>query len=232
LVRYEGIDLVFDNHGKRGDVPVDRSAFPTPGTSAICDAMDRLQLHAGEIIGLSIAGCPSGRTIVGRARVAIISDDAEDGISGLAEFIDEAPTGSVLVSAFHGTKRAATFGELAATRARERGAVALVSDGWVRDVKGVVASGLTVVYKGATPLSGKGRLRLDRSLEPVIIFGVTVKDGDVVAIDEMGICVIPEGDWEEVAELATAIEQDDRSIREAIKNGSSFAAATTQLGTM
>jgi regulator of RNase E activity RraA len=188
--------------------------------------MDRLDLSPAVIFNLSVLGRVAQIPTIGPAKVAIINDDFGPGIPGLGALMESASAGSFLVTAFQATAPAATFGDIAAAQALKRGLIGLVSDGWIRDVGVLETCGLAVASRGTTPLSGRGRLRLDPTPE-VTISDVTIRDGDIVVFDGAGICVVPVEHWMKVREVASKLRESERAARSAIEGGRSFDQATT-----
>jgi 4-hydroxy-4-methyl-2-oxoglutarate aldolase len=84
----------------------------------------------------------------------------------------------------------AVLGDRVAGMARNRGVVALVTDGVARDTPGLDAVGLPVFCRGVTPnscmASGPGTVGL-----PVVVGGVAVAPGDIVVGDRDGVVVVP-----------------------------------------
>ena len=73
----------------------------------------------------------------------------EDNVSSQRKIIEETPAGSVVVIDTGGDTSAGVLGDILATRLAVRGIAGLVTDGAVRDFKGVAASGLPVLCRGA-----------------------------------------------------------------------------------
>lgn len=200
-------------------------------TPAVSDAMDRRGLPRGVVDGLT--HLPSGAaSAVGRARTATVVDSDEPNIPGLAEFLDGASEGDMLVLGWESGVVASVWGGLAATRTVARGCVGLVSAGWVRDVDEVSSFPLAVWAAGTTPRSGKGRLAVSRVGEPVTVGGVSVHDRDLVIADATGVCVVPRSDEEAVLEDAVGLQDRDETFREVLAGGAGFASARQEAGTM
>lgn len=102
----------------------------------------------------------------------------------------EAQPGDVLMAAADAFTGVALIGDRVAGMARNRGAVALVTDGLVRDTPGIRPVGLPVFCRGVTPnscaASGPGTVGY-----PVVIGGVAVQAGDIVVGDCDGVVVVP-----------------------------------------
>jgi 4-hydroxy-4-methyl-2-oxoglutarate aldolase len=111
--------------------------------------------------------------------------------------------GDVMMVATHGHDGCAVVGDLIISFARNRGAVAVVTDGMVRDLEGLAGIGVPVFAAGVRPSGptkrGPGSVGL-----PVWIGGQRVEAGDVVVGDADGVVVVPR------AMLATAAEEVER----------------------
>ena len=120
--------------------------------------------------------------------------------------IEAMPAGCVAVVDAMGVTDAGIFGDILCLRMRRRGVAALVTDGVVRDVAGVLASGLPVWCRGvAAPPSVAGLTFVDWQ-QPIGCGGVAVFPNDVVVVDDDGAVLIPAALLEPV--LAAAVEQE------------------------
>jgi regulator of RNase E activity RraA/predicted MFS family arabinose efflux permease len=200
-------------------------------TPAVSDAMDQRGLDSGVIEGLSRVS-DGGSGAVGRARTATVVDSDEPNIPGLAEFLDDAAEGDMLVLGWKATGVASVWGGLAATRTAACGCVGLVTAGWIRDVAEVSSLPLAVWASGTTPRSGKGRLAVVGVGEPAMVGGVVVHDRDLVVSDATGICVVPRSAEEPVLEQAGQLQDRDESFRQALSEGADFGSARQAAGTM
>ena len=93
----------------------------------------------------------------------------------------------IATQGFEGT---ATLGDNMARIAQIRGALGVVTDGMVRDAAEIIALGLPVFCRGATPNSafpsGPGEVGL-----PLAMGEVTIESGDVIIGDRDGVVVVP-----------------------------------------
>src|SRR5207237_369340 len=120
--------------------------------------------------------------------------------------IEAMPAGCIAVVDAMGVTDAGIFGDILCARMAKRGVAALVSDGVVRDLAGVLGTGLPVWCRGtAAPASVTG-LTFVGWQEPVGCGGVAVMPNDVVVADGDGAVVIPDALLDEV--LAAAVEQE------------------------
>jgi regulator of RNase E activity RraA len=105
--------------------------------------------------------------------------------------IEEMPAGSIVVADAMGTLDAGVLGDILCARMKIRGVAAMVTDGVVRDVTGVLGSGLPVWCQGiAAPPSVCG-LTFVGWQEPVACGGVAIFPDDVIVADDDGAVVIP-----------------------------------------
>src|ERR1700719_1920875 len=112
--------------------------------------------------------------------------------------IEAMPPGSIAVVDAMGITDAGIFGDILCARMKVRGVAALVTDGVVRDVAGVLDTGLPVWCQGdAAPPSVAG-LTFVNWQEPIGCGGVAVFPEDIVVADEDGAVVVPAALFEEV----------------------------------
>jgi len=105
--------------------------------------------------------------------------------------IEAMPAGCVAVVDAMGITDAGIFGDILCARMKKRGVAALVTDGVVRDVAGVLGTGLAVWCQGvAAPASVTGLTFVDWQ-EPIGCGGVAVFPDDIVVVDQDGAVLIP-----------------------------------------
>src|SRR6201988_1358238 len=105
--------------------------------------------------------------------------------------IEAMPHGCIAVVDAMGVTDAGIFGDILCARMVKKGVAALVTDGVVRDVQGVLGTGINVWAQGtAGPPSGAG-LTFVGWQEPIDCGGVAVFPNDVVVVDQDGAVLIP-----------------------------------------
>ena len=120
--------------------------------------------------------------------------------------IEAMPEGAVAVVGAMGIDDAGIFGDILCARMAKRGVAALVTDGVVRDVAGVLSTGLPVWCDGVAAPPSVAGLTFVGWQEPIGCGGVAVFPDDIVVIDEDGAVLIPAALLPEV--LAEAPEQE------------------------
>ena len=105
--------------------------------------------------------------------------------------IEDMPEGCIAVVDSMGVKDAGIFGDILCARIAKKKVAGLVTDGVVRDMAGVLGTGLPVWCSGAAaPPSVAGLTFVDWQ-QPIGCGGVAVFPGDVVVVDDDGAVLIP-----------------------------------------
>lgn len=120
--------------------------------------------------------------------------------------IEAMPTGCVAVVDAMGITDAGIFGDILCARMKKRGVAALVTDGVVRDVAGVLGTKLPVWCQGVAAPASVAALTFVNWQEPIGCGGVAVFPGDIVVVDQDGAVLIPQALLGEV--LAQGPEQE------------------------
>lgn len=120
--------------------------------------------------------------------------------------IEAMPAGCIAVVDSMRTTDAGIFGDILCARMQKRGVAALVTDGVVRDLDGVLSTNLPVWCQGtAAPASVNGMTFVSWQ-EPIGCGGVAVFPNDVVVVDTDGAVLIPAAFLDDV--IAVAVEQE------------------------
>lgn len=138
--------------------------------------------------------------------------------------LESVQPGDVMMVSTHDHAGCAVVGDLIISFARNRGAVAVVTDGMVRDAEALIEIGIPVFAAGIRPSGptkrGPGSVGL-----PVWIGGQRVEPGDMVAGDTDGVVVVPRAllsqaatEVEQIAAKEAALEADGREGRHSPRN--------------
>jgi regulator of RNase E activity RraA len=120
--------------------------------------------------------------------------------------IEAMPSGCIAVVDAMGVVDAGIFGDILCARMKKRGVAALVTDGVIRDVDGVVGTKLPVWCQGVAAPASVAGLTFVSWQEPIACGGVAVFPNDVVVADSDGAVLIPAALLGEV--VAAAVEQE------------------------
>ena len=121
--------------------------------------------------------------------------------------IEAMPEGVIAVVDAMAARDAGVFGDILSARMRKRGAAALITDGMVRDLAGVVGTGLPVWCAGGAAPASVASLTFVGWQEPIGCGGVAILPDDVIVADGDGAVVIPQA---MVAEVAAEAEEQER----------------------
>ena len=126
--------------------------------------------------------------------------------------------GDVLVISNGGYDGAAVIGDNVTAMARNQGLAAIVTDGLVRDIEGILAAGIPVFCCGVSPNSpyarGPGRVGL-----PIAISRSVIQPGDMVVGDGDGVVVISRGDIDRVIASLKTLKEIEVELESKIKEG-------------
>lgn len=136
--------------------------------------------------------------------------------------IEAMPAGCIAVADAMGVSEAGICGDILCARMHQRGVVALVTDGVVRDLAGVRASGLPVWCQGAAAPPSIVGLHFVDWQQPIACGGVAVLPGDVMVVDDDGAVVIPQSMAAEVADSGSNQEQLESWIMAEVQKGAAL----------
>lgn len=190
-------------------------------TSVVSDALDRLSL-AGAVTGLSLL--TGALPVAGRVRTVRIEPVTQAWSAATpthlgASAIDRSGPGDVIVVGNGGRSEAACWGGLLSAGAKRRGVAAVVLDGLCRDVDEAAEAGLTIVARGATPVSARGRYVEVHSGQPIRFADVDVAEGDYLLADRSGVVLVAAAQLGEVVQAAAALASEERQMAERIRAG-------------
>jgi 4-hydroxy-4-methyl-2-oxoglutarate aldolase len=140
-----------------------------------------------------------------------------DNLAAMA-ILDFAKKGDVIVIATSGDDTAATVGDLWAFWAKKIGVAAIVCDGLVRDVIGLLKVGIPVFARGIKPNSafkhGPGEVNMG-----VTCGGVAIGPGDIVVGDRDGVVAVPLAEAEQVAAQLELVRKKEAEAEARVKGG-------------
>jgi regulator of RNase E activity RraA len=133
--------------------------------------------------------------------------------------IEAMPSGCIAVADAMGVTDAGIFGDILCARMKKRGVRGLVTDGVVRDVAGVLDTGLPVWCRGGAAPPSVAALTFVAWQQPIGCGGVAVFPDDVVVVDDDGAVLIPQKLLDEVVALAPEQERQEAWIMGEVEKG-------------
>jgi regulator of RNase E activity RraA len=136
--------------------------------------------------------------------------------------IEAMPAAVIAVADAMGQGDAGIFGDILCARMAKRQVAALVTDGVMRDMAGVLGTGLSVWCRGAAAPPSVAALTFVDWQQPVGCGGVAVMPNDVVVVDEDGAVCIPQALLDEVLALAPEQERMEAWIMQEVDKGAAL----------
>lgn len=132
--------------------------------------------------------------------------------------IEFAKKGDVLIVTTDSYTEASVLGDVMIGMAKNKGIIACVTDGMVRDVAGLNAVGIPVFARGLTPNSphkdGPGEIGTS-----INIGGVTVASGDLLVGDENGVVVVAQARLPSVAAGLKTVAEKEAAMDASVQRG-------------
>jgi regulator of RNase E activity RraA len=117
---------------------------------------------------------------------------------------------------------AGIFGDILCARVARRGVAGLVTDGAVRDLAGVLGTGLPIWCRGSAAPPSIAGLTFVNWQEPIACGGVAVFPGDFIVPDTDGVVLIPAALVDFIIELAPEQERLEGWIMQEVLAGASL----------
>ena len=198
-------------------MPENASHLQYINTAAVSDALDSMSL-TGHLAG--IAARVPGAVAIGPAYTVRYRPTSNDSrFKNAANYIDDVPAGSVIVVDNAGTSACTTWGEILTAAAQQRELAATVIFGAARDLSEIQKAQYPLFSTALSMVSGKNRVELAATGEPIIIGGVVVNAGDIVVADDCGVLAIPQVHAAEVLHRAHNVDATERQILQAVRLG-------------
>jgi regulator of RNase E activity RraA len=133
--------------------------------------------------------------------------------------IEAMAPGCVAVADAMGVTDAGIFGDILTERMKYRGVAGLVTDGVVRDVAGILATGLPLWCRGAAAPASIFGFTFVGWQQPIACGGVAVFPDDIIVCDDDGAVVIPQALLADVIEAGAEQEKFEAWIVNEVRAG-------------
>lgn len=197
------------------------AAFQGVASSFVVDAMEGRGALSGRIATLS----PDQAAVAGPALTA---DNPAGDILGTMAALDQVQPGDVVVAAVQGHQGCAAAGDRVAGMMKNCGAVGFVTDGPMRDITGILATGLGCWCTGLTPASpftmGPARVGL-----PVVLGDQQVASGDMVVADRDGVVIVPFTQIDTVIAALAEVAEAEAALDAQVADGLRIPPAVAEL---
>ncbi|MDP3559646.1 MAG: AsnC family transcriptional regulator [Legionellaceae bacterium] len=181
------------------------SKLASLSTTHFCDASPNIRILEGSIYRL--AGPSSW---VGRAFTVLSEGDILPGIRA----IELASAGDVLI--ISSNTQHAVMGEILSTVAKNKGIVAIVIDGYCRDIDAIRNLSLPFYAKGTHPVAGP-KNKLGQLNQSVVCGNISIEPQDIIFADDSGLIVMSEVEFCDLLPIATKIKNKEIIALEKLK---------------
>lgn len=202
------------------------AALARMDTTTVSDALDKLGI-AGQCLGIKPLD-PDFRLAGPAYTIRYVPCGTHGGTVG--DYIDDLPDGTVVALDNQGRMDATVWGDILTIVATARKLGGTVIDGVCRDAPRSIELKYPIFARGSYMRTGKDRVAVDAMQVSISIGGVRVNPGDFLLGDWDGVVAIPKDRVEQVAEVATQIEQAEDRIRAAVERGERLDTARKAQG--
>jgi regulator of RNase E activity RraA len=210
--------------GTKQDIVTRLRGLPT---AAISDALDRAGIE-GAVHGL----VPLSDDFRAAGPAFTVRYAPLDGTAGgtVGDFLDDVPPGAVIVIDNDGRTDVTVWGGIMTEVAAVRGIAGTVINGVCRDVPACLARNYPLFSRGRFMRTGKDRVRLAATGEPVTISGIEIQPGTLICADADGVVAVPAAEAARITETAERIGRIEDGIVAAARAGSTLRAARERFG--
>ena len=188
--------------------------FKNVPTGFICDALNGYAALDTNIKPLPVPG-KKVEHIVGPA-LTVFSGAAD--VLGMSIALSEIQPGDIVVNGVSGFQGTAAVGDRIAGMIKNNGGIGLITDGPMRDLEGIIETGLSCFCTGLNPNSpyNSGPAKIGY---PTEIGNKTIHSGDIIVADSDGVTVVPFSKIDEVIDKLDRITELENAMDEKVKNG-------------
>jgi regulator of RNase E activity RraA len=194
------------------------AAYLELSSAIISDALDRIGIH-GTIEGIS--SMVPGKKMCGPA-YTVRYTVAGATMGRFADFLDEVASGAIVAIDNAGRTECSVWGDTLSLFAVRHKFAGTIIDGVCRDIDGTRALGYPMFSRGTFMRTGKGRVGIESTQQPIVLGSVLIRPGDLIFADDTGAVAVPQERIDEVLELTKKVVARDRAFAQAIENGATL----------
>lgn len=202
------------------------AALARMDTTTVSDALDKIGI-AGQCLGIRPLD-PAFRLAGPAFTIRYVPCGTHGGTVG--DYIDDLPEGTVMALDNQGRMDATVWGDILTIVATAKKLGGTVIDGVCRDAPRSIELKYPIFARGSFMRTGKDRVTVDAMQVSISVGGVRINPGDFLLGDWDGVVAIPRDRMEQVAEVATQIEQAEECIRAAVERGERLDVARKTQG--
>lgn len=195
-------------------------------TTTVSDALDKLGIN-GQCLGI-VPMDPKFRLAGPAYTIRYVPCGIHGGTVG--DYIDDLEEGTVVALDNQGRMDATVWGDILTTVGSRKGLGGTVIDGVCRDTPRSIELGYPIFARSTYMRTGKDRVAVDAVQVSISIGGVRVNPGDFLIGDRDGVIAIPKERIEQLADVASRIEEAEDRIREAVERGERLDVARKSQG--
>lgn len=195
-------------------------------TTTVSDALDKLSIP-GQCLGIKPLD-PKFRLAGPAFTIRYVPCGIHGGTVG--DYIDDLPEGTVMALDNQGRMDATVWGDILTVVASRKKLGGTVIDGVCRDAPRSIELKYPIFARGSYMRTGKDRVAVDALQVSISIGGVRINPGDFLLGDWDGVIAVPKERIEQVAEVASTIEQAEDRIRASVERGERLDEARKNQG--
>lgn len=195
------------------------ASYSVLSSPIISDALDLVGIH-GTILGLSTQN--PGKKMCGLAYTARYTI-SESRLNRFADFLDEIPSGAVVAIDNSARMECSVWGDTLSLLAVRHKFAGTIIDGVCRDIDGTRELGYPMFSRGTFMRTGKGRIGVESTQQPIVLGSVVIRPGDLIFGDDTGAVAVPAEHIEKVLDLTRKIVARDNACRAAVERGAPIA---------
>lgn len=186
-------------------------AFRNVPTGYVCDALFGRGAMDSRIRPID----PNQKSATG---VAIVADNGPQEILATMGALHILRPGDIIVSAVHGHRNCSASGDMFSGMMCNKGAAAFVTDGEMRDIEGILETGLPAWCAGLSPNSpyAKGPAKVGYG---AVVGGQRVDSGDILVCDRNGVVVVPLALADQVIAGVARVRELEADLEAKVKAG-------------